>query len=220
MTWGLVGLFVVLLGIGVYVIWGILSEDAPKKKNTVATISLVKPPPTPPPIKEKPPEQQIQQQKKEEFISEGPKDQAKGPDRDDTPAGDKLGLDAEGKAGGDAFGLAGRKGGRSLLAGGGLGSSQMKKFAWYHHMAEAEIRKRVLKILDDQGGIPGGKLQAIVDVYVSDTGVITSYKITGSSGNHRMDDAIKKVLSSSLKVGDAPPEGMDRVMTIRVFSKG
>ena len=38
---------------------------------------------------------------------------------DNTPAGDTLGLDAEGTAGSDAFGLVARKGGRSITSGPG-----------------------------------------------------------------------------------------------------
>jgi len=42
---------------------------------------------------------------------------AVGESSDNTPAGDRLGLDTEGTAGSDAFGLVARKGGRSIIAG-------------------------------------------------------------------------------------------------------
>lgn len=218
-TWGLVAFFFVLVVATASLVWGILTDDGPKKKSAIATVSLIRPPP-PPIIKEKLPELPQIKQQKDEFIPETPQDQPKGADQDNTPAGDKLGLDADGKAGSDGFGLIGRKGGRSILSDGlGGGASLLQKYSWYTQIVESEVRKRVMKNLEEQGGIPRGKMQAVVKIDISDRGSVVRYEIIGSSGNHKMDNAVKKALDSII-ISEAPPEGMPKTMRIRVMSQG
>jgi TonB family protein len=223
-SWGLIALMIVVLGGGIYIIKMALTDTAPRKKNTVATVTLLKPPPVV--IKEKPPEPEPVKeiQKKEEIIDPEPKNESPAPqnaDNDNTPAGDKLGLDAEGSAGNDAFGLVGKKGGRSLLAGGnGFGaSSLLNKYAGYTQIVTTTIRKKVMKCLDEEGGIPRGKLQAVVRISVDADGAVIGYRIIGSSGNNRMDEAVLRTLGS-LKISEPPPNGMPRTMDIRIVSQG
>ncbi len=107
--------FVVAVGIGATLLIKSFMEankHAPERK--IQQITLLKPPPPPPKI-EKPPQPKVKQQ--EVNIPE-PKPMDKIPDAIPPPVGD-LGLDAEGGAGSDAFGLIGRKGGRGLLSGAG-----------------------------------------------------------------------------------------------------
>jgi len=223
-SWGLIALVIVFLGGAAYIIVNVLSGEGPRKRDSVATVTLLKPPPVQ--VKEKLPEPEPvkEMQKKEEIVdpTQGPKDEPQNNENDNTPAGDKLGLDAEGKAGGDSFGLVGKKGGRSLLSGdggGGMGRlSLLSKFGWYTQIVETEIRKKVMKHLDENGGIPRGKLQAVVQVSVDSVGAIVKYKIIGSSGNHKMDDAVKQSIGD-IKISEPPPEGMPRTMSIRVTSQ-
>ena len=226
MSWGLIVLVVVLLGGAAYIITMVLSGDAPRKRDSVATVTLLKPPPVQ--VKEKPPEPEPvkEMQKKEEMIDPTPglQNESQNNENDNTPAGENLGVDAEGKAGGDSFGLVGKKGGRSILAGdgggrGGMGRlSLLSKFGWYTQIVETEIRKKVMKHLDENGGIPKGKLQAVVQISVNSTGSIVKYKIIGSSGNHKMDEAVNQSIGD-IKISEPPPDGMPRTMSIRVTSQ-
>ncbi len=104
---------IVVLGVAVYLVKMVLSDDSPRKKNSVTMVTLLKPPP-PPQIKEKLPEPEpIKEIKKEEVFTPEQLDVADNKpagDQDNTPAGDSLGVDAEGTAGSDAFGLVGKKG--------------------------------------------------------------------------------------------------------------
>jgi len=219
--WVLVAVMIALAVGGVYIVKTVLSQDEPRRKNTTATVTLLKPPP--PMIKEKPPELEPVKEvpKQEEIIDPAQSNEPKSADNDSTPAGDSLGVDAEGGAGSDNFGLVGKKGGRSILAGGsGFGKgSLLSKFAGYTQIVTTELRKKVMKRLDDEGGIPKGKLQAVVRVSVDVDGKVTDYRIIGSSGNTRMDEAVLNSLRT-LRIIEPPPDGMPRTMDIRIVSQG
>ena len=96
--------------------------------------------------------------------------------------------------------------------------SLLSKFGWYTQIVETEIRKKVMKHLDENGGIPRGKLQAVVQVSVNSAGSIVKYKIIGSSGNHKMDEAVNQSIGD-IKISEPPPDGMPRTMSIRVTSQ-
>ncbi len=220
--WVLIGVLVVLAGVGVYIVKTVLSQDEPRRKNTTTTVTLLKPPP----VQVKPPEPERIKEipKKEEIIDPGMKNESPAPpnaDQDNTPAGDKLGVDAAGGAGSDSFGLLGKKGGRSLLAGGGgFGQiSLLNRFAGYSQIVQTEVKKKVMKQLNENGGIPKGKLQAVVRLSVDSDGSVVSFRIIGSSGNHKMDDAVMQAVGY-LKISEPPPDGMPRTMDIKISSQG
>jgi TonB family protein len=219
--WVLIAVFIVLAGGGVYVVKTVLTEDGPRRKNTTATVTLLKPPP--PVIKERPPEPEIKEvPKQEEIIDPGLKNETETPqndNQDSTPAGDTLGVDAEGGAGSDGFGLVGKKGGRSILAGGTGTASLLTKFAGYTQIVTTELRKKVMKRLDEEGGIPKGKLQCVVRMRVDIDGKVIDYRVIGSSGNNRMDEAVIECLRS-LRISEPPPDDMPRTMNIKIISQG
>lgn len=93
--------------------------------------------------------------------------------------------------------------------------SFLSKFSGYTRVVESEIRKKVIKRLDEEGGVPRGKLQAILRVSVDSKGSIVECKIIGSSGNNRMDEAIKQAVAD-LRISQTPPEGMPRKMDIKL----
>ena len=194
----------------------LIADDEGKRRQVVQMVTLIQPPP-PPPIREKPPEPEI---KKQEIV-EDKKEEAKEEDSketDDAPAGDQLGLDADGDAGSDAFGLVGKKGGRALL-GGDPGGELMQRYAWYMALIQEELRKKIKKQLDESGGIPGGRLEAIVRIIMDEAGGIVDFSIVGSSGNRAMDEAVREALASA-RIHEAPPQGMPRAMKIRISSQG
>src|ERR1700722_13074285 len=86
-----------------------------QQPKVVQEVHLIRPPPPPPP-EEKPPPPPPPEEK---VIT--PQAQPKPDPTPDNhpPPSQNLGLDAEGGAGGDAFGLVGNKGGRDLLGSGG-----------------------------------------------------------------------------------------------------
>src|SRR5262245_757872 len=89
-----------------------LAGEAPAPKKLVQEIKVIRPPPPEelPPPPPPPPEEEVD-------LNE-PEPQPDPVASNEPPPGN-LGLDAEGSAGSDGFGLMGRKGGRDLLGSGG-----------------------------------------------------------------------------------------------------
>ncbi|MBN1105207.1 MAG: TonB family protein [Deltaproteobacteria bacterium] len=212
------GIAVLLIVVGVVVVKMLISDDAAKRRQMIQMVTLIKPPPPPPPP-EKPPEPEIKKQEVIEEKPDKPEPEESKDSQDDKPAGDQLGLDADGTAGSDGFGLVGKKGGRALI-GGDMGSqSLLRRYAWYTQILQDEIRQKVKKRLDEAGGIPKGKFQTLVRIVLDEQGSILSFDIVGSSGNHKMDDAVKETLASA-RVQEPPPEGMPKAMKLRISSQG
>ncbi len=220
LIYGAVGL--VFLGAAVFVVSLIFGNVSTRKKERIAVVNLLKPPPP----EEKPPEPEIPKEApKQEVIQDIPQPQdapQNDQPQDNTPAGEDLGVDAEGGAGGDGFGLVGKKGGRGITLGGGGGLSHLSllaKYGWYTKKVEKELWQRVKVVLDKDGGIPKGKHQATVHLVLNGKGSVLSFKLVGPSGNEKIDQALKSALAS-MKVSEPLPEGMPSGMTIKLSSQG
>ena len=200
----------------------LLLKDKPEaRKRQVQMVTLVKPPPPPPPpppqpeMKEQPPEQK--EVMEESVVEEAPQQDA-AEDVDAPPPGELLGLDAEGGSGSDGFGLAARKGGRSLIGGAG-GKDLLRKFAWYTAIVREELENLVRRHLEEHGGIPRGELQTVVKIQLDEQGKVSAYKIEGSSGNPEMDKAVAQILERAA-VNEPPPSDMPKVIKLKISSQG
>ena len=181
------------------------------KPSGVHQIALIKQPPPPPPPKppEKPPEPP---KVKEEVKIDQPKDEPK-PDEpkaaDDKPASDKpLGVDAEGGAGSDGFGLAGNKGGRDFLTTGG-GSGAYYSGLLQRQFYEALSRNR--KVVKEE-------FKVVVRVWLGDDGRVQKADIVSGSGNPKVDDLIQLTLLDMTPLKDIPPSTM-RPMQLRLSNR-
>ncbi len=182
------------------------------KKPGLAQIALIKQPPPPPPPKppEKPPEPP---KIKEEVKVEQPKDEpkpaeAKAPD--DKPASDKpLGVDADGSAGSDGFGLAANRGGRDMLSTGGGGGGAYYSGLLQRQFFEALSRNR--KVLKDE-------FKVVVRIWLGDDGRVQKADIVSGSGNPVVDDLIQVTLMEMNPLRDVPPSSM-RPMQLRLSNR-
>jgi TonB family protein len=209
---------VVLLGGCIFVAKLVMSDLGPQRKDHISTVNLI--PPPPPVIKEKPPEPEVMKKEKlKQEIIAGPEKQAQDEANkpDEKPAGKQLGLDAEGTAGGDAFGLIGNKGGAGLIGGGGGGGSP---FGRYGRLLEDELNRKVKKRLEGNGGIPKGKLQLVVQIDVDAQGKIVKYKIVSPSGDAKLDSVVREALKRDGAISQPPPEGMPSGVNVRISSQG
>ena len=203
--------FVPLLGgavvVGVVVLvllWFVRSmqhQPEEAKRQTVQTVKLIRPPPPPPEPPPPPPEEKVDEPLPQETPEEAPPDEA-------APS-EQLGLDAEGVAGSDGFGLAARKGGREL----GLGGAA---FAWYTTM----LKDSILDVLSADERVRRGSYQVTVRVWLTNAGDVERIKLASTSGNRELDEAIEHALEKMGRVREAPPLEMPQPVTLRIVSRG
>ena len=194
-------IFVLVLVAGIVtLIRNFLEHAGPPNIQHVQQISLIKPPepPPPPPPEEKPPEV-----KQEVKLDEPP------PQPDAPPPGANLGLDAEGKGNGDAFGLVGNKGGRELTIGGN-GS----RFGGYLGGMQNSIRDQ----LSRNEKLRSSKYKIDVAIWVDITGGVQRFELLASSGKPDIDAALKKILTG-IKQFDEPPPDMPQPVKLRISSR-
>jgi protein TonB len=128
---------------------------------------------------------------------------------DEPPPGEQLGLDAEGSAGGDDFGLAAHKGGRDLLGQGG------SAYAWYAGLVKNEI----IDILnqDKRARLCGSA--GSVRVWIGADGSIERVNIIQSSGNRECDQAMQALANSRARLAQPPPSDMPPI-NLHISARG
>lgn len=200
--------FLVLVTMGLRVL---LREDEGKRRKQIQMVTLLTPPP-PPKVEELPPEP-VKQEEKIETPPEKPDDQPEPPK--EMPA-QNLGIDADAGLGGDAFGLEARRGGSNLIGGGGAGSI----YGWYANQVSSSLQKAANQLIQQEGGVPPGQWKKVsFEVTVDVFGKIQKFSITSSSGNDRIDGAVKRALQMSQNF-EPPPPGMPKVMRMSVILQG
>jgi protein TonB len=204
-----------LIAVGVYLLKDQL-DKGPQTKRTVQQITVVAPPPPPPPPVQKPPEPEIKEEKIEEPQPEPEPEQEPepAPEQSDEPAGDQLGVEGEGGAGSDGFGLAARKGGRSLL-GGTAGSvihwygGQIKRVLedeLHVHLADTHARKHNYSV--------------VLHIWIGPDGRLSRAELASGSGKPEVDEALRTALPKlRLTMPKPPPENMPQPVKIRLNSR-
>lgn len=211
------GLAVIIIAVLALVASRLLHGDGGGRPQQVQMVTILAPPPVPK-IVERPPEPEKLEEKietpKEEMPSEKPEDTSQ-----DRPASEELGLDANAGLGSDAFGLKAKPGGSSLVGGaGGKGAGSL--YGWYANVVSSNLQKAANDIIQKDGGIPQGKwgkvtFEVMVDVF----GKVTKFSILHSSGNEKIDGAVKKALQEAHNF-EPPPPGMPKVMKFAVLLQG
>lgn len=199
-----------LLLSAIYLLRETLQKPVQPKKQA-QQITMIQPPPPPPP-EIKPPEPEIKEEKIEEPIPD--KEPEPAPEQADEPPAEELGLDTEGEAGGDAFGLAARKGGRTLL-GGAPGNA----IVWYGGQIEKQVEKALQEQLADT--VAGKSAYSVLlDIWVDGAGRITRSELVDVSGNAEVDRALRAALGGlNIGIGRSPPQNMPQPVRIRLTSQ-
>lgn len=181
-------------------------DTPPPPKNGVQQITLLTPPPPPPP-QETPPEPEVEEEVKIEEAE--PMDELPEEASDEPPPGADLGVDAEGGAGGDGFGLIGRKGGRGLLAGSG------DPFAYYGSQVSRRIEDALLAV--DELRRRGYSVE--LEVWVDSDGRVRRVQLARSTGSSATDALMNDAILRAQSVAQAPPPGMPQPIRLRVSSQ-
>jgi periplasmic protein TonB len=167
-------------------------------------VQIIRPPPPPPPPPDQPPPPP---QKTEEPL---PKDVPEPTPKDEEPPPSQpLGIDADGSAGGDAFGLAARKGGSDLVGGNGSAA-----FAWYTN----RLKDAVVEKLTADSRIETKKFSISVRVWLETDGRIKQVKLVTTTGNHDLDQRIETALGTLDRMSEAPPLEMPQPISLKIVS--
>jgi len=127
---------------------------------------------------------------------------------DQQPAGD-TGLDAEGTAGSDAFGMVGRKGGRGLLGGGGNPNT----------IYAGIVKNTLLDVLSDNEDLRRKGYYAVIKIWVNLDGTIDRYELAQSSKDPEIDSLLNRQLAKFRSIKEAPPVGMEQPIKLKISSR-
>ena len=191
---------------GILFIRSFLGGASAPKQKLVQEVHLIRPPPPPPP-EEKPPPPPPPEEK---VITPQPEQHPDPTPSNEPPPSEHLGLDAEGGAGGDAFGLVGNKGGRDLLGSGG------SAIAWYSGI----LKTAVLEQLSADKELRSGNYKLVIRFWLRGDGSVDRVVIVQGSGDRDRDRMIEAQLSRMTRLPNAPPAGFPTPATLTVVSHG
>lgn len=197
---------VVIVGVGVIVRSLLLQAPAPDARRP-QEVTLLKPPPPPPPPKEQPPPPP--EVKKEVDIPEPEPAPEQPPEAaNEPPPGEALGLDADGSAGSDGFGLAARRGGRDLLNS-GRGDGE----AWLAR----EVDRRISDALAGDEQLRRKRFKVPVRIELAPDGSVQRVELLASTGD-RETDGLLQARISAVRLSAPLPAGVRNVLRVRVGS--
>jgi protein TonB len=194
--------FAALLILGfVWFVHTMMNAKTGKTTRSVQIVQIIRPPPPP----EEPPPPPPPQKAPEPLPKDVP--EPKPEQQPEQAPQQPLGIDAEGSAGGDAFGLAARAGGSDLI--GGTGTAP---YAWYTNRMRDAIKDRLAAAPCTKSA----KGSLSTRVVVGADGSIKQIQLTTSTGNPKVDECVDKALAGITRLADAPPEGMPAQVNLRV----
>ena len=199
------GVLVCCLGGAAFALINAMSGTSAPTQPLVQQISIVQPPPPPPP----PPKMEEPEPEMEEVEIEEPEPEPLADDSSmDEAPGEELGLDADGVAGSDGFGLKARKGGRGLVGG--------DPNAWYAGILQRDIQDR----LSDDESVKSGSYSVVVKIWLDENGVIQDSELVSGSNNPDLDAALRRALSNGVQISRTPPEELPQPIRLRISSRG
>lgn len=195
---------VIVLVVGALLIGFVMKMMAEKpdgpQRQVAQVVKIVRPPPEelPPPPPPPPPEEKIEEPLEQQEPEQAPEEAS--------PA-EQLGLDADGAAGSDGFGLAARKGGRDLV---GTGTAP---FRWYTDL----VARSLEGCFSEDETVRRGNYKVDVKVQVEKDGTMRVLDILGSSGNADVDAAIRR--RTGCNIGQSRPLEVPALATVRLTSR-
>jgi periplasmic protein TonB len=194
---------IAVVGVVAGLIVSSMGDPVKPAQKLIQQVQIIRPPPPPETAPPPPPEpEEVEVPEPEEPEPELADDQP--------PAGDQLGLDAEGVAGGDGFGLLGRKGGRDLL-----GTVSGDQYNWYGQILKSDLIDKLAEIRD----IRRDRYSVIVRLWLSSDGSIQRFKVANSTGDKQLDRDLVLALESLGRVSETPPAGLPQPVRLRIVSR-
>ncbi len=128
---------------------------------------------------------------------------------DDPPAGSDLGIDADGGAGGDSFGLVGRRGGRGLLEGAG------DPFKYY----ASDLSRRIEDALIEQDRVRGIAYSVEANIWVNSDGSVSRVELNGTTGDQREDSILIETIKGMRNSSKVPPSDMPQPIRMMISAE-
>ena len=199
------GVLVLCLGGAAWGLINAMSGTAAPSQSMVQQISIVQPPPPPPP----PPRMEEPEPEVEEMELDEPEPEPMADDLADVDQSldDALGLDADGVAGADGFGLQAKRGGRGLLGG--------DPNAWYAGILQRDLQMQ----LSQDDDVRGGTFSVIVNIWLTDDGVIESAELVSGTNNPELDSALRRAMEAGTKISRVPPPDLPQPVRLRISSR-
>ncbi len=193
---------IALIGCFVYYMAVHFMQDDKPAKKMVQQVTLIAPPPPPPPPPEMEPE--IEEEQIEEEVPEEVPEEAM-PEEMGEVAGDDLGIDADGTAGSDGFGLVGRKGGRGLLGGGNSYTQALQAI--------------FTDIINNDDELRYEDYLAIVRIWVNQEGALNRFEVDERSGNEKAQQMLELALAQVGQLERPPPLEMPQPIKFRLRNR-
>jgi len=202
---------VVVIAVGVFILQGKFSKpsSSQRKGPDIVSIRLPAPPPTPPPpAPTPPPPQEVKEQK---MVEQAPVDDKEEKPDDKPPESAPVTTSIVGN-GPDAFGLKAGTGGSYL---GGNGTAQQRsKWGWY----AAQVQSTIADSLRKNPQIRSASLSLDVRIWPDITGRVTRAKLTKTTNDPKLDEAISATLVG-LQLKEPPPQGMPSPIVLRITAQ-
>ncbi len=198
--------FSILMIVGfVWFVRTMMASQTQKSTRKVEVVQIIRPPPPPP---DQPPPPPPPPEKVQEPL---PKDEPEPkPEEAQQAQQQPLGIDAEGSAGGDSFGLAARSGGSDLI--GGTGTAP---YAWYTNRIKDAIADR----LASSPCAKSAKGSLSIHVLMEADGRVKQIKLATTTGDQKTDACIETALASVTRIGDPAPPGMPEQVNLKIVSR-
>lgn len=187
---------------GIIVIAKFASGSATSKRESITLVSLAPPPPPPPIVRPPPPPQQEEQKMDQPMIKEEEPQEA--------PKNEPLSTGIKGD-GANNFGLSDKPGSGLFGGNGGKGT----KWSGYAR----QVQSRVQQALQRNNKTRSATMNVNVRVWPGATGRITRAQLADSTGDPKLDAAIRDEVLNGLQLDQAPPPDMPTPITLRLAAR-
>lgn len=178
----------------------------------VALVSL--PPPPPQQLESIEPKQQPEPVQAVDMRAFTPDRASSNPASERTRSSGPLGLNEAGGAGSDAFGLAGRPGGRELLSTGGGGGGEAARFVQFAGQIQSDLQEQLNQIT----ALKRACYTVDIALRVTPAGSFEGVRIIASTGDRALDGQISSALGHLPPMAGSPPVDMPWPVRLRIVS--
>lgn len=181
------------------------------KPRSTPEVMMVRIAPLPPPPPPPPPPPQAMEQK---MISQTPvADDEQKPEEAPAPAAPDVGTNITGTGGPDAFGLSGGgvSGGGTKIARRSSGS----RWGWY----AASVQRSIGEALRRNAVTRGASFTLEVRIWADLTGRIARAQLAGTTGDAKVDAAVRDDVLTGLRLTEAPPRDMPLPIVLRLSAQ-